>query len=74
VLGLRRRRYVSVGVLGLGSMLLEGRRWEKVMLFYSEDKVEGFVSRLEVSVFLQEMTLFHLQMALVLVGLLDSRP
>ena len=63
-----------MGFLGLGSMLLEGRRREKVMLFHSEDKVEGFVSRLEVSVFLQEMTLFHLQMALVLVGLLDFRP
>lgn len=65
---------MSVVVLGLGSMLLEGRRREKVMLFHSEDKVEGFVSRLEVSVFLQERTLFHLQMALVPAGLLDSRP
>jgi hypothetical protein len=73
-LGLRRRRYVSVVVLGLGRMPLEGRRWEKVMIFHSEDKVEGFVSRLEVSVFLQGRTLFHLQMARVLVGLLDSRP
>ena len=63
-----------MGFLGLGSMLLEGRRREKVMLFHSEDKVEGFVSRLEVSVFLQERTLFHLQMALVPVSLLDSRP